>query len=140
MSMQQANEKISEWHGRPCTCEHGFEPDPIGGIVQTTTYWGNCAMHSCGGSPTPYLTSDPRAVELLETLVEKNYPHKLEFTSNWQRYTFEVSVWHNKVGFKTYAASRQRLADAICSAILLMMRKEQRHETNREALHGNQAR
>lgn len=124
MTEHEINEKISAWRDRPCTCEHGFEPDPVGGIVQPTRYWGSCAMHSLGGDPTPYITSDRCATELLQVLVEKNMPHKLDFTSNWQRYNFEVSVWHDKTGFKTYAASRKTVADAICSALVLMIDKE----------------
>ncbi len=73
MTTREINEKISIWVGRPCTCVTELDSDNImQGIPQYTTYWGNCAMHSVGGRPTPYVTSDRCAVDLLSEMTNRN--------------------------------------------------------------------
>ena len=74
MTKREINEKISAWIGRPCTCVTELDSDNLlNGIPQYTTYWGNCAMHSLGGRPTPYVTSDRCASELLTICAERGY-------------------------------------------------------------------
>jgi len=74
MTDREINEKISKWLGRECSCVTELDSDNIvQGIPQYTTYWGGCPMHSDGGHPAPYTTSDLCAVELLPVLVERGY-------------------------------------------------------------------
>ena len=58
---------------RPCTCEHGYEMPSEGGVVQPTTYWGNCTRHWNGGREADYSTNIAFAWHVVERLQELEY-------------------------------------------------------------------
>ena len=116
MTEREINEKISLWVGRPCTCE---TLDDRGSM-----YWGDCAMHSMGGLPTPYVTSDRCAVDLLSEMTNRNlfvnlrsFPAPLMGdVPAGERYRCDIMTatdsWHG-LG--------PTIAQAICAALTLMI-------------------
>lgn len=119
LSNKYLNEKISNWIGRPCTCEG--------------EYWGSCAMHHLGGLPTPYHTSDRAAVELLSELVQRGYYYDSQ--SNYDgTHTYVFGEWIDDVMHgHTYKIRHvltdhneccPTIAEAICTALLQLIDKE----------------
>ncbi len=114
MNEREINEKISAWAGRPCTCVEEYDSDNIvQGIPQKTRYWGNCAMHSVGGHPKPYVTSDRCAVELLSVLVDHGHTFKILGASG--NYYMEIGT----VGYAPMITVERQttIAEAICQAV-----------------------
>lgn len=114
-----ANDKISQWMGRECTCvtyDNG------------TKYWGGCAMHGNGGRPIPWQTSDRRAVELLPVLVEKGYWYVLQDKEGQHSFMFGRYADDVKAGkFPSFNYIEQRkpaISEAITSAVLALIERE----------------
>jgi hypothetical protein len=111
MKEREINEKISAWIGRPCTCE---TLDDRGSM-----YWGACAMHSMAGLPTPYVTSDRCAVELISELAQRGFKSILESCPSHHNlggsigYLFQISK-----GKWKYSCLQPTISEAICQALL----------------------
>jgi len=112
---REKNEKISVWLGRVCSCVTELDSDNlVQGIPQYTTYWGGCPMHSVGGHPTPYTTSDRCAVELISDLSKRGYKTILEsYPDGNVGYGCQISK-----GPIRYSSLQPTIAGAVASATL----------------------
>ena len=110
------NDKISQWMGRPCTCEKSY--DLMGG-ESITTYWGDCAMHGLGGLSIPWETSERRAIELLSVLADRGHVPCLYH---------RLGIWVCNVNQNTDKpfglGMKPTIAQAICDAVLSIIGKE----------------
>ena len=116
------NDKISNWMGKPCTCEHmspGYSTRDGG-----DRYWGSCAAHSHGGESIPWDTDDSLAPELMKMLVVKKYmyelhgggaSHHLSVTEHLENYEF-VPIWSDY---------KESISEAVSSAVLKLIEQEE---------------
>ncbi len=102
-------DRISLWMGKPCTCEG--------------EYWGSCEQHGNGGLSIPWESSDSKAVELIKTLVEKDYYFELNNRGADDRFTFDV--WCNPWGGYLAVERQSTIAGAVAAAVLTLIEQEE---------------
>ena len=133
MTEREMNEKISAWIGKKCTCVTEYDSDNlVNGIPQKTTYWGGCDMHSLGGLPTPYVTSDRCAVELLPALVEKGLGYFLSHSSEFGHVCgIYLKSSAEDAEFMTREGARGSISAAIADAIHQLIDAEKTNEMSK---------
>lgn len=104
MTEREINEKISAWVGKECSCDG--------------EYWGDCAMHHLGGLPTPYVTSDRCAVELLPVLVDSGIRFTLGYDINQKRYYMTLFGVGSPGGAGVMLSMRPTISEAISVAVV----------------------
>ena len=114
------NDKISQWVGKYCTCEHGFEMDNLTGMLYPTKYWGNCAMHGLGGLSIPWETSERRAIELFPLLLDRGFIPAL-FVAHTAPNKWQCDIAKSSDYDAVARGIQPDIAGAICAAMVQLI-------------------